>query len=137
MCCLFLLRLPLRACCFAFLPRDAMLVRYMLSSRVHLSVCHKHVLYGTDWTNRAGFWHRGFVPPTAHTVLYVNTGNSKKNYGTFLWDFVPNSGLKKILRRQVDRVVNNACRRRRRLSLLTTPIRQSTSRVCLLQVDEM
>ena len=38
----------------AFLPRDAMLARYLLSSRVCPSV-YKPVLYRNDWTNRAGF----------------------------------------------------------------------------------
>ena len=42
----------------------------------------------------------------------------------------------KISPRQVDRVVNKT-RRRRRSSLLTTPIRQSTSRGCLLQVGQL
>ena len=40
---------------FTLLPRDALLARYMLSSRVRLSVCHKLVLYRNDRTNRAGF----------------------------------------------------------------------------------
>ena len=44
----------------------------------------------------------------------------------------------KISPRQVDRVVNKTRRRRRlRSSFMTTPIRQSTSRGCLLQVDEV
>ena len=44
----------------------------------------------------------------------------------------------KISPRQVDRVVNKTRRRRRRQrsSLSTTPTRQSTSRGCLLQVDQ-
>jgi len=43
----------------AFLPRDAMLARYMLSSCVRLSVCHKPVLYyRNNWTNRAGLAQR-------------------------------------------------------------------------------
>jgi len=57
----------------------------------------------------------------------------------FLWDLVPNSGLRKLRHSQllsitphVDLVVNKT--RRRRSSLLTTPIRQSTSHGCLLQV---
>ena len=44
-----------------FLPRDAMLARYLLSS--YLSVHHKPVFYRNDWTNRAGFSHGGFLSP--------------------------------------------------------------------------
>ena len=55
-----------------FLPRDAMLKRYLLSSCVRLSVCpsvrHKLRFYRNDWTNRAGFWHGGFLPPVLHRV---------------------------------------------------------------------
>jgi len=55
-----------------FLPRDAMLKRYLLSSCVRLSVCpsvcHKLRFYRNDWTNRAGFWHGGFLPPVPHRV---------------------------------------------------------------------
>jgi len=40
---------------FSFLPRDATLARYLLSSCVRPSVRHKPVLYRNDWTNRAGF----------------------------------------------------------------------------------
>ena len=53
-----------------FLPHNAMLTRYLLSScfclSVHLSVCHKLVLYRNDSTNRAGFWQGGFLPPILH-----------------------------------------------------------------------
>jgi len=47
----------------SFLPRDAMLARYSLSScvrpsvRYQLSVHHKPVLYRNNWTNRAGSFH--------------------------------------------------------------------------------
>ena len=50
------------SCLIAFLPQDAMLSRYMLSSCVRLSVCHKPVLYrNTNWTNRAGVWYGCFL----------------------------------------------------------------------------
>ena len=54
----------------------AMLVRYMLSSCVPLSVhpsvrpcvcpsvCHKPVKYQNDWTDRVDFWYRCFLSPT-------------------------------------------------------------------------
>ena len=51
----------------AFLPRDAMLARYLLSSYVR----HKPVLYRNDWTNRAAFRHGDFLPPTPHCVGYL------------------------------------------------------------------
>jgi len=45
-----------------FLPRDAKLARYMLSSRVRLSVCHKPVLY---WNETTWFlaWRLPFIYP--------------------------------------------------------------------------
>jgi len=33
------------------------------------SVCHKPVLCRNDWTNRAGFWHGGYLPPIPHCVI--------------------------------------------------------------------
>ena len=36
---------------------------------IHPSVCHKPVFYRNDWTNRAGFWHGGFLPPIPHCVV--------------------------------------------------------------------
>ena len=55
-----------------FLPRDAMLAQYLLSSCVRLSVrpsvCHKPVLYRNDWTNRAGFGMETSFH-LSHTVL--------------------------------------------------------------------
>ena len=53
---------------FTLLPRDALLARYMLSSRVRLSVCHKLVLYRNDRTNRAGFG-TGTSFHQSHTVI--------------------------------------------------------------------
>ena len=120
--------LPLRA---AFLPRDAVLVRYMLSSCVRPSVRppvrHMPVLYRNDWTNRAVFlpWRlRSTYPTLCFKEIWVSP-----KLGTSLWDFAPKLSTWKILPRQVDRVINEThYRRRRRSSLLTTPIGQSTSR---------
>ena len=33
------------------------------------SVCHKPVLYQNNWTNRAGFWHGGFLSPIPRCVI--------------------------------------------------------------------
>ena len=41
-----------------FLKRDAVVERYLLSSSVCQSVCHKPDLYRNDWTNRAGILER-------------------------------------------------------------------------------
>jgi len=51
------------------LPRDAMLAWYLLSSYVRLSVCYKPVLYRNNRTNRAGFWHGGFLSLILHSVV--------------------------------------------------------------------
>jgi len=53
-----------------------MLARYMLSSRVHPSVCHKPVLYLDDWTNRAVFG-MGFAS-TYSSLWYKKTWVSPK-----------------------------------------------------------
>jgi len=46
-----------------FLLRDAMLVRYMLSSCVCLPAVRLSVTsrYCINWTDRAGFWHGSFL----------------------------------------------------------------------------
>jgi len=90
-------------------------------------VRHMPVLYRNDWTNRAVFlpWRLRFTYPT---LCFKEIWVSPK-LGTSLWDFAPKLSTWKILPRQVDRVINEThCRRRRRSSLLTTPIGQSTSR---------
>ena len=119
---------------FGFLPRDAMLARYMCRC-VCLSVRPpKAGLYRHDWTNRAGSWHESFLQPTLECVISQFGYLQKLRY--FFLELYPKLWTWKISPRQVDRVVNNTRRRRRRRrsSLLTTPIRQSTSRGCLLQL---
>jgi len=51
-------------------PRDAVLARCQLSPGVcvYLSVCHKSELYQNSKTERAGVWHRGFVPPIQYSI---------------------------------------------------------------------
>ena len=102
---------------------------------VRLSVCYKPVLYRNGWRNRAGYWHGGFLPSIPHCVI------RKFGYLQKLWYFplelFPKLPTWKISPRQVDRIVNKTRRRRRRSSLLTPPIRQSTSRGCLLQVGQL
>jgi len=58
------------------------------------SVCHKPTLCRNDWTNRAGFWHGGFLPPILHCV--IRKFGISKNKGTSLSIFIPNSGLRKV-----------------------------------------
>ena len=104
---------------------------------VCMSICYKPVLYRNDWTNRAGFWHGGFLPSIPHYVVRKFAYLQKLRY--FPLALCPKLRTWKILPRQVDRVVNKTLRRRRRRrsSLLTTPIRRSTSRGCLLQVGQL
>jgi len=67
---------------------------YMLSSCVRLSVRRsqaKPVLCGNDWTNRAGFWHGGFLPPIPDCAVRKFGYLQKLEYSRL--DFVPNSGL--------------------------------------------
>jgi len=105
-----------------------MLAPYSLSSCVCLSATKPNRL-----TNRAGFWKEGFLPPIPHCIVRNFLVSPKLRY--FPLELFPNSG-QKISLRQVNRVVNNKTHRRRS-SLLTTPIRQSTNRGCLLQVGQL
>jgi len=59
-----------------------------------VSVCHKSVFYRNGWTNRAGFWHGSFLRPILHCV--VKNSGSFENKGISLWNFAPNSGLRKF-----------------------------------------
>ena len=95
----------------------------LLSLCVSPFVCHKPVLYRNNWTNRTGIWLGGSLP--------------LRKFG-YLWNFVPNFGLRKF-RHGESIALSTACHHRRRSSssLLTTPIRQSTSCGCLLQVDQL
>jgi len=93
----------------------SMLARFLLSSCVCPSICHKPLLYRNDYKNRTGFSTKAILYPS-YTVFQGKSGISK-NKVTSLWNFVPNS-IWKILPRQVDHVVN---KNRRRSSLLTIP----------------
>ena len=77
-----------------FYPRDAMTVPVpAIGLSVLLSVYHNSGFYGNSWTKRAVFLHR--LKASSHlsnTVLKGNLSISKSK-GTFLWNFVPNSGL--------------------------------------------
>ena len=97
------------------------------------SVRHEPVLHQKNWTNRAGFWHGGFLTPIPPCA--VKKFGYLQKLRNFSLELCTKFRTQKISSRQVDRVVNKTrCRRRRRSSLLTTSIRQSTSRGCLLQV---
>ena len=95
-----------------FLPRDAMLAQYLLSSCVRLSVClpvrHKPVLYKNDWTNRAGFFFVRRLPNTYPILCYKKNYDISRNYGTSLWILELGFKLRtwKISPGQVIRVVN-------------------------------
>jgi len=87
-----------------------------------VSVCHKSVFYRNDRTNRAGFWHAGFLPYIPHRA--VRKYGYLQKLGYFPLRFCSKLRTWKISPRQVDLVVNKArrSRRRQRSSLLTTPI---------------
>ena len=63
-----------------------------------VSVCHKLAFYRNGWTDRAGFWHVtwlvGFVRPILHRA--IRKFSYLQNKGTFLWNFVLNSGLRRF-----------------------------------------
>ena len=99
------------------------------------SVRHEPVLYQKNWTNRAGFWHGGFLTPIP--LCAVKKFGYLQKLRNFSLELCTKLRTQKISSRQVDRVVNKTRRRRRRSSLLTTSIRQSTSRGCLLQVGRL
>jgi len=74
------------------LPRYAMLARHILS---YLSVHPSQagiVGYLNDWTNRADFWHEASL----HMSVCCREIWISPKIGYFLWDFVPNSGLRKF-----------------------------------------
>ena len=56
-----------------FLPRDAMLARHLLSSRVRLSVypsvTSRYCTETTAGDETSWFWHRSFFPPIPHCVI--------------------------------------------------------------------
>jgi len=57
-------------------------------------VFHKSEFCRSRWSNRAGFWHGSFLSPILCCVKRKFGYLQKK--GTSLWNFVPNSGLRKI-----------------------------------------
>jgi len=78
---------------------------------VRLSIClsvslSKPVLYRNDWTNRAGIWRWGFLPPVPHCV--VRKFGYLQKLGYFPVELCPKLGTWKISPRQIDRVVNNS-----------------------------
>jgi len=60
-------RLSLTVDFFRFSQRSAMLYAVVVSAC--LSVHQKSAFYRNDWTNRAGFWHGGFLPLIPHCVI--------------------------------------------------------------------
>jgi len=113
-----------------FLPRDAMLTRYLLPSSVCLSVRPSQA--GIGRIELVFGMEASFYIPHSTRMLQGNSGISKIRA-------LPSGTLFQTLPRQVDRVVNKTRRRRRRRRsrLLTTLIRKSTSRRRLLQVGQL
>jgi len=67
-----------------------------VSVSVSVCVCLSQVavFYRNEWTNRAGFGTGASFHPS-YAVFEENSGISK-NKGTSLWNFVPNTGLRKF-----------------------------------------
>jgi len=74
---------------------------------VRLSVRNKPVLYRKDWRDRTKFWHGSSLWPILNRVL--RKFGYPKNKGTSVWNFAPNSGLRKFLHGKS--VVNKSRRR--------------------------
>jgi len=74
-----------------------MLARYMLSSRirlsVHLSATSRHCIKTTGRIE-LGFGVEVTYPTLCYEEIWV--GPISNNQGTSFWDFVPNSGLRKF-----------------------------------------
>ena len=81
------------------LPECSILMR-VLEMALCLSVCHKSVFYRNGWTNRTVF-----CMGDSFDLSYTLLGNSGtfNNTGTSLWNFAPNSRLRKILSQHIDR----------------------------------
>ena len=101
--------------CVAFLPRDDMLARYMLSSRVRLSVRPSVRLSVTSRYCIETVRRTELVYGTGPKLCYKEIRISPKNKGTSLWNVAPNSGFRKF---RHDKSVNKT---RRRSSLWITP----------------
>jgi len=122
-----------------FLPRDTMLARYMLSSRVrlsvHPSVTNRYCIETTGRIELVSAWRLSSTYPTlCHKEIY----EISQNLGTSIWDFVPQTpDLENFATASRSRCQQHSSSSCRRWSLLTTPIWQSTSRGCLPQVDQL
>ena len=76
----------------AFLPCDAMLAR-VLANALFLSVCHKSEL---KRLNKLGWFLAWELPSTYHKLCSKEIRIPPKKQGTSLWNFAPNSGLRKF-----------------------------------------
>ena len=103
--------------CRNFTARRSARAAYAVASVCpSVSVCRNSEFYESGWAYRAGFGHGSFISPVLHCHKDIRV-SPKQGYSSCLWNFVPNSGFRKISQRQVDRVVNKT---RRQSSLLTT-----------------
>ena len=109
-----------------FLPRDAMPARNILSSCVYLSVCPSQAGIISKRLDKSSWFWVLRLPSTYPTSCYKEIWASPK------LAFVPNSVFTDL-----ENFSTASRSRFRRSSLLMTPIRQSTSRGCLLHVDQL
>ena len=91
-------------CCTRFYPLDATLARVLavcLSVCLSASVCLSQVGVLSKQMDESNWFWRGTSFHLSYTVLKGNSSNFR-NKGTSFWNFVPESGLWKILPRHID-----------------------------------
>jgi len=96
----------------------------------HVSVCPSQAGIVSERLDNLSWCLSWRLPSTYPTLYSKEIRIPLKNKGTSLWNVAPIV----ILPQQVDCVVNKT---RRRWSLLTTPMRQSTTGGCLLHVSQL
>ena len=85
-----------------------------------------------DWTNRADLWQAGFFPPISHSVILKFLYLQKLQY--FPLELCPETpDLKNFAMASQSHCQQYSLS----ISLLTTPIIQSMSRGCLLQIGQL
>ena len=99
--------------------RSTLRYRGVCCRYVCLSVRHKSILYRNDWTNRAGFWHGGFLPTVTHCYkeIWAPPGSKIRIY--FSLELCLRLRTLKISLRQVD---GSRCQQSSSSSLSTSTV---------------
>jgi len=80
-----------------FYPRDAMIAHVLYSyGPVSVCLCLSQVGVLSNRLNESGWFWVWELPSTYPTLCFKEIQVSSKNKGTSLWNFVPNSGLRKF-----------------------------------------